>query len=131
MTPPARRIAGVPRGRPAEGLGPAYETAPDPDIPKYRTVARAGDLDGAIGSCSEKIDLLKSVPRVGDLTARILVAELPELGRCDRKPARHSSGSLLRSATAATREDAVYSAAVMPTSRTALYMVGFNRRSPR
>jgi transposase len=46
------------------------------------------DLDGAIRSCpawQEKVDLLKSVPGVGDQTARILVAELPELGRCDRK----------------------------------------------
>lgn len=33
----------------------------------------------------EKEDLLKSVPGVGDITARTMLAELPELGRLDRR----------------------------------------------
>ncbi len=33
----------------------------------------------------EDEDLLKSVPGVGDITARALIADLPELGRLDRK----------------------------------------------
>lgn len=47
-----------------------------------------GDLDHAIKDCPawrEKEDLLKSVPGVGDQTARCLIAELPELGRCSRQ----------------------------------------------
>ena len=34
---------------------------------------------------SEKDALLKSVPGVGDVTARTLLSELPELGELDRK----------------------------------------------
>lgn len=46
------------------------------------------DIDGAVrGSPAwrEKEDLLKSVPGVGPIVARTLIAELPELGRLDRK----------------------------------------------
>jgi transposase len=46
------------------------------------------DLDKTIRQCPmwcEKEDLLKSVPGVGDQTARTLLAELPELGRCSRQ----------------------------------------------
>jgi transposase len=42
------------------------------------------DLDEAIRNCpawQEKADLLRTVPGVGDQTARVLVADLPELGR--------------------------------------------------
>lgn len=42
------------------------------------------DLDDAIRACpawQEKVDLLKTVRGVGDRTARVLVADLPELGR--------------------------------------------------
>ena len=47
-----------------------------------------GDIDAAVRSCPawrEAEDLLKSVPGVGDVTARTLLAELPELGRLDRR----------------------------------------------
>lgn len=46
------------------------------------------DIDGAVKACPawrEAEDLLKSVPGVGDVTARTLIAELPELGRIDRR----------------------------------------------
>lgn len=46
------------------------------------------DIDGAVrGSPAwrEAEDLLKSVPGVGDVTARTLIAELPELGTLDRR----------------------------------------------
>jgi len=46
------------------------------------------DLDGMIRACpawQERAELLKSVPGVGDATARTLVAQLPELGQCSRQ----------------------------------------------
>jgi transposase len=46
------------------------------------------DLDRAIKQSPawrEKVDLLKSVAGVGDQTARCLVVQLPELGRCSRQ----------------------------------------------
>jgi len=55
-------------------------------------VRELADLDGEIGSrlrdsavWRETEDLLKSVPGIGDVTARTLIAELPELGRLDRR----------------------------------------------
>jgi transposase len=47
-----------------------------------------GQLDRLIKASpawQEKIDLLKAVPGVGDQTARMLLAHLPELGRCSRQ----------------------------------------------
>ena len=64
------------------------------------------DLDKEVRSSPawrEKEDLLKSVPGVGPVLARTLLAELPELGRLDRKriavlvgvaPMNNDSGSL-------------------------------------
>jgi len=46
------------------------------------------DIDDSVrGSPAwrEKEDLLRSVPGIGDVTARTLIAELPELGRLDRR----------------------------------------------
>jgi transposase len=46
------------------------------------------DIDGAVRSCPawrEAENLLTSAPGVGDVTARTLPAELPELGRPDRR----------------------------------------------
>lgn len=46
------------------------------------------DIDDAVRSSPvwrEQEDLLKSVPGIGDVTARTLIAELPELGRLDRR----------------------------------------------
>ena len=46
------------------------------------------DIDGAVRGSPvwrEKEELLKSVPGVGSIVARTLIAELPELGRLDRK----------------------------------------------
>ena len=47
-----------------------------------------GDIDDAVRGCPawrEAEDLLRTVPGVGSVTARTLVAELPELGRLDRR----------------------------------------------
>ena len=64
------------------------------------------DLDGEIRATPawrEKEDLLRSVPGVGPVVARTLVAELPELGQLDRKriaalvgvaPMNNDSGTL-------------------------------------
>jgi len=46
------------------------------------------DIDGAIRNTPawrEREDLLKSVPGIGNTIARTLIAELPELGRLDRR----------------------------------------------
>ncbi len=46
------------------------------------------DIDGAVKACPAwraADDLLTSVPGVGDVTARTLIAELPELGQLDRR----------------------------------------------
>jgi len=50
--------------------------------------AQMKDLDGLIAGSAvwqAKADLLKSVPGIGDKSARMLVAQLPELGRCSRQ----------------------------------------------
>lgn len=47
-----------------------------------------GGIDEAVRNCPawlEKAELLKSVPGVGDVTARTLLAEMPELGALDRR----------------------------------------------
>jgi transposase len=53
---------------------------------------RVADVDDAIGGAIEQSpvwrvheDLLRSVPGIGPVTARTLLAELPELGRLDRR----------------------------------------------
>ena len=46
------------------------------------------DIDGTVRGSPvwrETEDLLTSVPGIGDITARTLIAELPELGRLDRR----------------------------------------------
>ena len=47
-----------------------------------------GDMDRLIKDCPawrDREDLLKGVPGIGDVTARTLIAELPELGNCSRQ----------------------------------------------
>jgi transposase len=53
---------------------------------------RVGDVDGEIGTAIAaspvwrvREDLLRSVPGIGPVVARTLLAELPELGRLDRR----------------------------------------------
>jgi transposase len=53
---------------------------------------RVGDVDDAIGTAIQQSaiwrvqeDLLRTVPGIGPTTARTLLAELPELGRLDRR----------------------------------------------
>jgi transposase len=55
---------------------------------QVQLTALDGDIDAAVRGCPawrEAEDLLKSVPGVGHVTARTLLAELPELGRLDRR----------------------------------------------
>jgi transposase len=56
-------------------------------LEKELTVLDGGIGDSVRGSTlwREKEDLLKSVPGVGDVTARTLIAEMPELGRLSRR----------------------------------------------
>jgi transposase len=58
------------------------------DMLQTQLTALDGDIDGAVRGCPawrEAEDLLRSVPGVGDVTARTLLAELPELGHLDRR----------------------------------------------
>ncbi|MGH6740596.1 MAG: IS110 family transposase, partial [Bradyrhizobium sp.] len=56
-------------------------------LEKELNVLDTGIDDSVRGSpvWREKEDLLKSVPGVGDVTARTLIAEMPELGQLDRR----------------------------------------------
>jgi len=84
-----------------------------------------GDIDGAIRSSpawQAEAELLASVPGIGPATLRTLIAELPELGKLDRRqiaalvggaPINRDSGTLRARRTIAGGR---------PTVRTALYM---------
>ncbi|WP_022728091.1 IS110 family transposase [Fodinicurvata sediminis] len=61
--------------------------------------AQLKDIDGEISTTirntpawREKDDLLQSMPGIGPKTARVLIAELPELGRLDRRSISALSG---------------------------------------
>jgi transposase len=85
------------------------------------------EIDGAVrGSPAWRAadDLLTSVPGVGDITARTLIAELPELGRLDRRriaalvgiaPINRDSGQMRGRRTIAGGRTAVRNALFMAT----------------
>ena len=101
------------------------------------------DLDDAIRGTPawrESEDLLKSVPGVGDATARTLLAELPELGRLDRKriaalvgvaPFNRDSGTLRGKRTVwggrASVRAALYMAALAATRHNPVLAVFYDR----
>jgi transposase len=86
-----------------------------------------GDIDGAIRNSpawQAEADLLKSVPGIGPATLRTLIAELPELGKLDRRkiaalvgvaPINRDSGTLRGRRTIAGGRSAVRTALYMPT----------------
>lgn len=90
-----------------------------------------GELDALVRACpawQEKVDLLTGVPGVGPATARALLAELPELGRCSRQqvaalvgvaPVNRDSGQMRGRRTTwggrATVRTALYMAALVAT----------------
>ena len=77
------------------------------------------DLDETIRGTPawrETEDLLKSVPGIGDVTARTLIADLPELGTLDRKKIAALVGVAPSTATAARSGASAPSGAAGPTS---------------
>jgi transposase len=86
-----------------------------------------GDIDGAIRNSpawQADADLLASVPGIGPATLRTLIAELPELGKLDRRkiaalvgiaPINRDSGTLRGRRTIAGGRAAVRTALYMPT----------------
>ena len=86
-----------------------------------------GDIDGAIRNSpawQADADLLASVPGIGPATLRTLIAELPELGKLDRRkiaalvgvaPINRDSGTLRGRRTIAGGRSAVRTALYMPT----------------
>jgi transposase len=86
-----------------------------------------GDIDGAIRNSpawQADADLLASVPGIGPATLRTLIAELPELGKLDRRkiaalvgiaPINRDSGTLRGRRTIAGGRAAVRTALHMPT----------------
>jgi len=86
-----------------------------------------GDIDGAIRNSpawQAEADLLQSVPGIGPATLRTLIAELPELGKLDRRkiaalvgvaPINRDSGTLRGRRTIAGGRAAVRTALYMPT----------------
>lgn len=101
------------------------------------------DLDQAIRNSSvwrETEQLLKSVPGIGDQTARTLIAELPELGRCSRQqvaalvgvaPLNRDSGHFRGRRTTwggrATVRSALYMAALVATRHNAVIRSFYQR----
>ena len=85
------------------------------------------DIDGAIRNSpawQAEADLLASVPGIGPATLRTLIAELPELGKLDRRkiaalvgvaPINRDSGMLRGRRTIAGGRAAVRTALFMPT----------------
>ena len=101
------------------------------DLLKQQLADIDNDLGQMIRDCPawrENEQLLKSVPGVGDQTARALVAQLPELGRCSRQqiaalvgvaPINRDSGAMRGQRTTwggrATVRSALYMATLVAT----------------
>ena len=94
-----------------------------------------GDIDGAIrGSPAWQADadLLASVPGVGPATLRTLIAELPELGRLDRRKIAALVGVAPINRDSGTMRGRRTIAGGRPAVRTALFMAALvaSRRNP-
>src|SRR5260370_29748674 len=84
-----------------------------------------GDIDGAIRKSpawQADADLLASVPGVGKATLRTLIAELPELGRLDRRKIAALVGVAPINRDSGTMRGRRSIARGRPTVRTALFM---------
>ena len=96
-------------------------------VPQTELSELDGDIDGAIRNSpawQAEADLLQSVPGIGPATLRTLIAELPELGKLDRRkiaalvgvaPINRDSGTLRGRRTIAGGRAAVRTALYMPT----------------
>jgi transposase len=86
-----------------------------------------GDIDNTVRSSPawcEKEDLLASVPGVGPLTARTLIAELPELGTLDRKQIASLAGLAPYTRQSGTWKGKSKIAGGRATVRSALFVAG-------
>lgn len=70
----------------------------------------------------EKEDLLKSVPGVGNITARTLIAEMPELGSLDRRQAASLAGLAPWTRQSGKWKGKSFTGGGRPSVRTALFM---------
>jgi transposase len=70
----------------------------------------------------EREDLLKSMPGIGDVTARTLIAELPELGSLTRRQIAALAGVAPLNRDSGTKRGKRRTGGGRPTVRTALYM---------
>jgi transposase len=85
------------------------------------------DIDDAVRGSAvwrEKEDLLASVPGVGPLTARTLIAELPELGTLDRKQIASLAGLAPYTRQSGNCKGKSMIGGGRTTVRTALFMAG-------
>ena len=94
-----------------------------------------GDIDGAIrGSPAWQADadLLASVPGIGPVTLRTLIAELPELGRLDRRKIAALVGVAPINRDSGTMRGRRSIAGGRPAVRTALFMAALvaSRKNP-
>ena len=121
------------RSPPARQQAPQEADRAPTSILQAELTAIDADLDEIIRGTPmwrESEDLLKSVPGVGNIVARTLIAELPELGTLDRRkiaalvgvaPFSRDSGTITDNASAAD-----------PPSSNGLYMAALvaSRRNP-
>jgi transposase len=70
----------------------------------------------------EKEDLLTSVPGVGNITARTLIAEMPELGRLDRRQVASLAGLAPWTRQSGKWKGKSFTGGGRPSVRTALFM---------
>ena len=94
-----------------------------------------GDIDGAIRDSpawQADADLLASVPGIGPVTLRTLIAELPELGRLDRRKIAALVGVAPINRDSGTMRGRRAIAGGRPAVRTALFMAALvaSRKNP-
>lgn len=76
----------------------------------------------------EKEDLLKSVPGVGDVTARTLIAEMPELGSLDRREVASLAGLAPWTRQSGKWKGKSFTGGGRPSVRTALFMAALTAK---
>jgi transposase len=76
----------------------------------------------------EKEDLLKSVPGVGNITARTLIAEMPELGRLDRRQVASLAGLAPWTRQSGKWRGKSFTGGGRATVRTALFMAALTAK---
>ena len=76
----------------------------------------------------EKEELLTSVPGVGDITARTLIAEMPELGRLDRREVAALAGLAPWTRQSGKWKGKSFTGGGRPSVRTALFMAALTAK---